>query len=274
MKFTAYINETDKKQLEFEVLSQEFYAFLTRFLMHWTEEPEFAESIIHRQNVIINLSNTILGRNIYVLQPDDDGGFHQGEYAWHDSNLFLALRRLNTIQFIEFAGDLISKEIFEIDFINGTLKKENATFVFVKTSHELKVKVYSINEIDEETFDTEHPNIRLLVLRMESALESGDFSNLLHASASIFETMAKYVINTEAVQNETLGRIFNMYRTDSKLPDSILDFILDTYKKRNTTPLAGHGSLNVPTITIQEATVLCEMTKAFVKIESKLQREI
>jgi hypothetical protein len=274
MEFTAYIDDKDKKLLEFEVLSQDFYSFLTRYLMHWSEEPEYQESIIHRKNVIINLSNTILQRNIYVLQPDDDGGYHSGEYAWHDSNFFLAIRRLGTIQFIEFAGDLVSKEILSIDFLNGCLKKENASFHFVQTSERLKAKVYSLSELDQESLETEHPNIRLLVSRMESALDSKDFSNLLHASASIFETMAKNVVDTESVQDKTLGSFFEKYRLESQLPSEILDFILETYKKRNSSPLAGHGSLSLPTIDIKEATVLCEMTKAFIRIESKLQREI
>lgn len=274
MKFTTYINETDKKQLEFEVLSQEFYSFFTRFLMHWSEEPEYSESIIHRKNTIINLSNTVLARKIYVLQSDDDGAFHDAEYAWHDSNFFLAIRRLDTIQFIEFVGDLLVKKILNIDFLNQSLKRENASFIFVQSNDKLNVKVYSLSELDKETFDTEHPNIRLLVSRMELALENKDFTNLLHASANIFETMAKDVVNVESVQNQTLAGFFERYRNDSKLPTAILDFILETYRKRNTTPLAGHGSLSVPTIDIKEATVLCEMTKAFIRIESKLQREI
>ena len=274
MKFTTYINEIDKKQLEFEVLSPEFYSFLTRFLMHWCEEPEYAESVIHRKNIIINLSNTVLARKIYVLQSDDDGGFHDAEYAWHDSNFFLAIRRLDTIQFIEFAGDLLVKKILNIDFLNQSLKKDNASFVFLQAFDKFNIKVYSLSELDKEAFDTEHPNIRFLVSRMELALESKDFPNLLHASASIFETMAKNIVNVESIQNETLGGFFEKYRIDSKLPSAILDFILETYKKRNATPLAGHGSLSIPTIDIKEATVLCEMTKAFVRIESKLQREV
>lgn len=274
MKFTSYINEEDKKQMEFEVLSQEFYSFLTRYLMHWTEKAEYQEHIIHRKNIILNISNTILARKIYVLQSDDDGAFHEAEYAWHDSNLFLAVRRLDTIQFIEFAGDLLKKQIFELDFLNDLLQKEGASFVFTNSSSSFGVKVYSLSELEEENFETEHVNIRLLVLRMEKSLEIKDYSNLLHASASVFETMAKEVVNIDGVQDETLGGFFERYRKDSKLPTAILDYILETYKKRSTTPLAGHGSLRLPTITQEEAIVLFEMTKAFVRIESKLQREI
>jgi hypothetical protein len=274
MKFTTYINDIDKKQLEFEVLSQEFYSFFTRFLMHWSEEPEYAESIIHRKNIIINLSNTVLARTIYVLQSDDDGAFHDAEYAWHDSNFFLAVRRLDTIQFIEFAGDLLKKEILGIDFLNESLTKEGASFIFTNLADSFGIKIYSLSELEEEDFDTEHVNIRLLILRMEHSLESKDYSSLLHASASVFETMAKEVINSDSIQDEPLGGFFEKYRKASMLPSAILDYILETYKKRNTMPLAGHGSLKVPTIIHDEAVVLFEMTKAFVRIESKLQRQI
>ena len=105
MKFTIYSTKEQKKQLEYEVLSQEFYAFVTRHLMHWAEEPEYTESIIFRKNIIINLSSTILAKSIYVLESDDNGNYEEAEYAWHDSNFHLAVRRLDTIQFIEFAGE-------------------------------------------------------------------------------------------------------------------------------------------------------------------------
>lgn len=269
-----YIDYEEKKQLEFEVLSQEFYSFITRQLLHWSEEPDYGELIIHRKNIIINLSNTVLARKIYVLQSDDDGGFHDAEYAWHDSNFFLAVRRLDTTQFIEFAGDLLKKNILGIDFLNDSLTKEGASFIFTNLADSFGIKIYSLSELEEENFDTEHVNIRFLILRMEQSLGSKDYPSLLHASASVFETMAKQVVNLDSIQDQTLGAFFEKYRKVSMLPNAILDYILETYKKRNTMPLAGHGSLKVPTIVHDEAVVLFEMTKAFVRIESKLQREI
>jgi len=117
-----------------------------------------------------------------------------------------------------------------------------------------------------------HANIVTLEKRMDSALERDDYAEVLHCSASIFETMAKDVVGIPAVQNKTLKQFFNQYREASALPQEILDYILSIYEKRNVTPLAGHGSTQTPTISKQEATALAEITKAFVSIEYKLQR--
>lgn len=86
MKFTTYSSKEQKKDLEYEVLSQDFYGFITRHLMRWAEEPEYFEAILLRKNTIINLSNTLLSKSIYVLQSDDSGYYQDAEYAWHDSN--------------------------------------------------------------------------------------------------------------------------------------------------------------------------------------------
>lgn len=274
MKFTIYTTREQKRELEYEVLSQEFYGFITRHLMHWSEEPEYEERIIFRKNIIINLSNTILSKSIYVLESDDNGYYEEAEYAWHDSNFYLAVRRLDTLQFIEFAGELLDKKIIDLEFVNEALQQENASFQFINKGTSYGIKVFAMGDIEKENFDGEHQNIRLLVNRMDNALSIKDYSNVLHASATIFETMAKVVIDSESIQNESLGGFFTKYRNESKLPSVILDYILEIYKKRNTSPLAGHGSQEIPDVSNEEAVVLCQMTKAFVKIESELQRQI
>jgi hypothetical protein len=274
MKFTIYSTKEQKKDLEYEVLSQEFYGFVTRHLMRWTEEPEYSETIILRKNTIINLSSTLLSKSIYVLESDDDGYYQDAEYAWHESNFLLSVRRLNTIEFIEFAGELLVKGILDLSFINDALKEENASFKFVYADRTYGIEVFPIGDIEKESFNDEHPNIRLLVDRMENSLQREDYSNVLHSSASIFETMAKEVIGTDGIQNQTLGGFFDRYRNESLLPGSILDYILEIYRKRNSEPLSGHGSLEAPSISSEEAIVLSQMTKALVKIESHLQRQV
>ncbi len=102
-------------------------------------------------------------------------------------------------------------------------------------------------------------------------VHSHTFPSVLHASASIFETLAKDIVGTPTVQNEPLGGFFEKYRNDSLLPAAILDYIHESYKARNITPLAGHGSTETQKITKEESVVLAEMTKAFVKIEYKLR---
>lgn len=166
------------------------------------------------------------------------------------------------------------KEILDLEFINDALKQENASFKFIYEDRSYGISVFPIGEIETDDFEEEHQNIRLLVDRMENSLERQDFSSVLHSSASIFETMAKEVVGSESIQEQTLGSFFEKYRNESLLPSTILDYMLEIYRKRNSMPLSGHGSLQMPTITNEEAIVLNEMTKAFVKIESYLQRQV
>jgi len=270
MKFPKYITDEQINQLKYEVLSQDFYIFLTRHLNDWCEKIQDGLTKIMRKNRLINLSRTISGGKIYTLTDD----LESIEFAWHDSNFLLIFRELNTIEFIEFICDLINYEYFKTDFINDLLKKEGASFYIYSASGNLAIEIYSIEKIEKENLNKEHLNIRTLVARMDSAFENEDFANVLHASASVFEVMAKDIIGIESIQDQTLKSFFDRYKNDSKLPPEILDYILEIYNNRNTTSLAGHGNLTIPEITKEQAIILNEMTKAFVRIEYRIQREI
>lgn len=275
MKFAIYLTEEQSEQLKYEVLSKDFYIYLTRYLMDWCETTDDATVLIMRKNRLINLSRTISGGKIYTLTSDDWGNFESVEYAWHDSHFMLIFRELSTIQFIEFACDLINYDYLKVDFLNVALKKEGASFSFSKPrGGKIEVHVTSIEEIEQANVSDEHVNIRTLVARMDTSYDSNDYANVLHSSASIFETMAKEIIGIATIQDKTLKSFFDRYRADSKLPSEILDYILATYDARNTTALAGHGSLKVPTISKEQAIILIEMTKAFVRIEYRIQREV
>lgn len=116
-----------------------------------------------------------------------------------------------------------------------------------------------------------HPNIDLLVKRMDAALERGDYPEVLHASASVFETLAKHIVGTESIQNQTLKSFFERYRKESVLPQEILDYIRGVYDLRNVTPLAGHGSTQTASVSKESAVAVCELTKAFVAMEYRLR---
>jgi len=274
MKFPIYLEEGQVDELQYEVLSKDFYIFLTRHLNQWCEETHDYATRIMRKNKLINLSRTIAGGKIYTLNVDDWGEFMSEEEAWHESHFLLIFRELSTVEFIEYCGDLISYGFIKTKFINSALEKEGASFKFYYSDEKLKIEVFSIDTIEKANVTFEHPNIRTLVNRMDTAYSIEDYSNVLHSSASIFETMAKEVIGIESIQDKTLKSFFDRYRNDSRLPKEILDFILVTYDKRNVTSLAGHGSLKIPEITKEESIFLIEMTKAFVRIESRMQREV
>ncbi len=118
-----------------------------------------------------------------------------------------------------------------------------------------------------------HPNIQILIDRMDDTLRRDDYPGVLHASANIFETLAKDIVGIPSVQDQTLKSFFERYRKDSTLPNEILNYILDIYESRSTTPLAGHGSTRTPSISREVAISLSEMTKAFVRIEYKLREK-
>jgi len=124
--------------------------------------------------------------------------------------------------------------------------------------------------ITDNIDDDEHPNIRILLDRMTRSLYACDHSAVLHASASVFETLAQDIIGLDSIKNQTLPSFFERYRKDSSLPNEILDYILSIYNRRNSEPLAGHGSTNTPSITQSEAVILAELTIALVKIERQL----
>lgn len=274
MKFPMYIEKEQIEQLEYEVLSKDFYIYLTRFFNNWSEETNDYATMVMRKNKLINLSRTISGGKIYTLNVDDWAEFMPEELAWHESHFFLIFRDLSIFEFIEFAGDLIELNYFKPKFLNELLKKEGASFNFFYSESKLKIEVFSIEEIEKANLDSEHINIRTLVNRMDVSFEQNDLAGVLHSSASIFETMAKEIIGIDTIQDKSLKSFFDRYRTDSNLPVEVLDYILTTYDKRNTTSLAGHGSLSIPDISKEESIILIEMTKAFVRIEYRIKRDI
>jgi len=273
MEYPIHLTKDDVKQLEFEVVSDALMIHLTRKLERWAEEPDDLDSILVRKNRLINMSHTISGGKIYVLEADDMGDYWPQERIWHDGEFRLIFRRLSTSEFAEFVCDLLEQEYLDFDEVNALLEKDGLSFRFVEAGHSaFSIEITPIKDMEEAETDVgEHPNIRLLTHRMESALDAPDYAAVLHASASIFETLAKDIVGIPSVQDKTLKSFFDRYRKDSSLPDGVLDYILATYDSRNVTPLAGHGSTEPPTITKEQAVILVEMTKAFVRSEYKIR---
>lgn len=273
MKYPWYLTEEDVKLLEFEVISQALRNYLTRKLVKWAEESDDDYTILFRKNRLINRSHIISGREIYVLEADDMGEYWPQEMGWHDGEFLLIFRQLSTIEFAEFICELLECEYLEVDEMNALLEKDGLSFRFVESgSNVFSIEVSPIEDMEEAEADIgEHPNIRVLIHRMNSALQKTDYAGVIQASASIFETLAKDIVGISSVQNQTLKSFFARYRKDSSLPEEVLDYILETYESRNVTPLAGHGSTEIPSTTQEQAVVLAEMTRAFVRCEYKMR---
>ena len=266
------INDSQRKQIEYEVVSNRCRLLLTRLLRHATRAESSTVKIV-LQNNAVNIANHVLGRPIYVLVAEDGDYYYPEEYGWHNAEIELLMQRPDTADLIEIIADLIQEGVLTSNAVNKILELENLSFHFSESGNldnrRVKVEMSPIEDIEDTTTD-EHPNIRLLINRMNTAIENADPPGVLHTSASIFETMAKDIASIDSIQDQPMASFFDRYRKDSGLPAEILDYILSIYKRRNTEPLAGHGSTKPSNITIAEAVILAEMTRAFVRIERQL----
>lgn len=263
------LNQEQKRSLNNEVVSERARKRLTRHLRHGTRHEDSQIQII-LQNRAINIARNILGSPIYVLDGGQDGYFHPAENAWHNGELELVMRRPDTIHLAETLIDLLNENIILMPNINQILNEDNVSFYFEDRGRDgYDIVISAIEEIEEAEED-EHPNIRKLINRMDTLNEQKDYPGALHASASIFETLAKQLIDLETIQDESLGSFFDRYRNDTNLPDAIVDYIDEIFQRRNTEPIAGHGHLEEPEITREDSILLAEMTKAFVRIERRL----
>lgn len=110
-------------------------------------------------------------------------------------------------------------------------------------------------------------NIGTLVERMQKCWSGRDYSCVLHAAASILETMAKDIVPNPKIENQSLGGFFEAYRKHSALTPNELDHLLNLYNLRSTTPLAGHGATQLPQITQEEASNIMTLIGDCVRYE-------
>jgi hypothetical protein len=267
----AFIGLTDKQhqQLLYEVVPSHARLQLTRILRRAAASDNWNQHV-SRMNRIINICRSVLGEPISIIQANDWGDYEFVDVGWIRSELEVSMRRPDTGQLVETLADLIQDECLSDSDVNAILEASGCSFTFnEKTGGDVVVDITPIESLEADAED-EVTNIRILVRRMDVLLENQDYAGVLHASASVFETLAKDVIAIPSIQNETLASFFDRYKKESLLPEPVLNYILSIYRRRNVEPLAGHGSLSPPIIAKEEATLLSHLTKAFVQTERQL----
>jgi len=267
------LSKSDKLKLQYEVIPYKARLDLTRLIRYISKQDDMIFTMIC-QNKFINIANAVMHKPVYNLECDYLGEYQTAELAWHNGQIELIMRIPDTFELIEILADLIENKLLEESMVNIILKENGCSFSYkINKNDNVKIIIIPIDKIDSELKDSGIPNIRSLVNRMAILLDANDFSGVIHTSASIFETLAKYIIGNSSIENKSFGSFFDLYRKESKLPEPILDYILSIFKKRNTEPIAGHGSTLQPTIKKEEAIVIVEMTKAIVRIERNLAEQ-
>ncbi|MEC3833641.1 hypothetical protein NQS42_02080 [Bacillus sp. C10(2022)] len=259
------LDKSNKKELEKEYIPYDTRLKFTR-LIRVKCQHENEIFTIYQQNRFINIANSVIGRQKYLLEAGPEGDYLRIEYAWHSSEIELIMFRPNTVKFVEIISDYISVNLLNENEVNEILKDGNLSFKFDKG----KLIIKPIEELDELS-DEEHPNIRKEIERMKLLHENKHYSGVLQAAANIYETLAKDILKSnDKIQDQTLRSFFDLYKKHSRIPKQILEYIEEIYNRRNKEPLAGHGSIKEPTVTKENSVVIIEMTKAIVKIEREL----
>lgn len=269
----AVVTSRMAKGLQLEVISGEARRRILRLLrkvVRATDAEASGQIELIRKNRIINLANGVLGRPIYVLEMSD-WDYDLAEYAWHDGEFEVVLRRPNSTQLAEILVDLVEEQLLSASDVNDILAADQVGFRLVQEGDETSIGLVKFKTLpDDELDDAEHGNVRLLVDRMDRALQDQDWSLALHAAASTLETVAKKTVPNPSVQDQSLGGWFDLYRKHSALAAPLLDTVEAIFKRRNVEPLAGHGSVKNPSITREEAIQVRELTVAFLKLEHTL----
>ena len=261
------LTQQQVKQLENEDISQRAVLQLTRLLRKSVDSHDANVHIV-RTNNVLNICRHVLGLSTIIIRAYEND-YHFADSGWIYSEFAGVLRQADMAELVEMLADLIQEGWIKESEVNAILSSNGCGIYFETHLDKVTVYIPPVELIDDELED-EIPNIRILLGRMEAALSNADYPGVLHASASILETLAKDTLTSPSIQNQTLAGFFDKYRNSSNLPAPILDYILDIYRRRNTEPIAGHGGTAPPTITENEAVVIFEMTKAFLHIERKL----
>jgi hypothetical protein len=262
-----------REQVEIEVISSEARVRFTRLLRKVSRggSSDGAHQIgLIRMNKIINLANTVLGRPIYTLELSE-WDYEPAEYAWHNGEFELIMKRPDTAQLVEILVDLVDEQVLSMDDVNAIFEADSCGVRLHERHESATVTLVDIADLPGEPLGAgEHANVRKLAERMDRGMQDRDWSLVLHTAASIFETMAKLVVASPNVQNQSLGGWFALYRKHSRLAAPLLDTIEEIFKRRNIEPLAGHGSIANPSITEEEAIQVRELTIALVRMERTL----
>lgn len=259
------LSKKQKKILEFEIISKNTRLNMARLFRRTTQHDDSDIEII-KKNRIINIARQVENLPLYKLESYDNY-YEPAEKAWHFAEIELITRRPDTITFIEIICDLIDENLIDCSDVNDIFNKDGSNIYFISDKNEAAFEI--TNEIEDDDISSELPNIKRLIKRMDTLYNDEDFSGVLHSSASIFEVLAKDVISNPNIENKSLGSFFDSYKKRSSLSEPVLDMIKSIYIKRNTEPLAGHGQTAEPSITKEEAVIIIEMTKTFIRMERK-----
>ena len=268
---TIYLSKDDAISLEYEWIPLSAKAHLIRLLDRYCPPHVNPRTRIPYLQRIVNLANNLSERKFFDLDTDQFDDYFPEDVARLETEFMICIRRLNPIQFIEFLGTVVEYEYIDINDANIILKEINSSVAIeLDTTGHLSISILPM--ADKSALDNDaSPNLRTILRRMDSYLNDEDYAAVLLNSAMAIEFISKQIYGSSKIYNQSFGSYFEGYKNKTTLPEPIIDWMLQIYKRRNTEPLASHGSPLPPSITCEEASLIAEMTKAFIRYESRMQ---
>lgn len=268
---TIYLSKDDAISLKYEWIPLSAKVQLTRLLDRYCPPHVNPHTRIPYLQRIVNLANNLSERKLFDLDPDQLGDYFTEDVARLESEFMICIRRLNPIQFIEFLASVVEYEYIDINDANIILKEVNSS-VAIELDTTGRASISILPMTDKSALDNDaSPNLRTILSRMDSHLNDEDYAAVLFYSAMAIEYVSKEIYGSSKIYNQSFGSYFKGYKNKTTLPEPVIDWMLEIYKRRNTEPLAAHGSPLPPSITCEEATLIAEMTKAFIRYESRMQ---
>ena len=268
---TIYLSKDDAISLEYEWIPLSAKAHLIRLLDRYCPPHVNPRTRIPYLQRIVNLANNLSERKFFDLDTDQFDDYFPEDVARLETEFMICIRRLNPIQFIEFLGTVVEYEYIDINDANIILKEINSSVAIeLDTTGHLSISILPM--ADKSALDNDaSPNLRTILRRMDSYLNDEDYAAVLLTSALAIEFISKQIYGSSKIYNQSFGSYFEGYKNKTTLPEPIIDWMLQIYKRRNTEPLASHGSPLPPSITCEEASLIAEMTKAFIRYEFRMQ---
>ena len=268
---TIYLSNDDAISLEYEWIPLSAKAHLIRLLDRYCPPHVNPRTRIPYLQRIVNLANNLSERKFFDLDTDQFDDYFPEDVARLETEFMICIRRLNPIQFIEFLGTVVEYEYIDINDANIILKEINSSVAIeLDTTGHLSISILPM--ADKSALDNDaSPNLRTILRRMDSYLNDEDYAAVLLNSAMAIEFISKQIYGSSKIYNQSFGSYFEGYKNKTTLPEPIIDWMLQIYKRRNTEPLASHGSPLHPSITCEEASLIAEMTKAFIRYEFRMQ---
>ena len=268
---TIYLSKDDAISLEYEWIPLSAKAHLIRLLDRYCPPHVNPRTRIPYLQRIANLANNLSERKFFDLDTDQFDDYFPEDVARLETEFMICIRRLNPIQFIEFLGSVVEYEYIDINDANIILKEINSSVAIeLDTTGHLSISILPMADKSALDNDTS-PNLRTILRRMDSYLNDEDYAAVLLNSAMAIEFISKQIYGSSKIYNQSFGSYFEGYKNKTTLPEPIIDWMLQIYKRRNTEPLASHGSPLPPSITCEEASLIAEMTKAFIRYEFRMQ---